>query len=629
LQLPKFLILNSIIGQYTMSKALKAAIDANDPDAVRKALTTVKDLNRTLPGANKPLLYACEKGADKVIELLVNAGALAEKPKGYVGESAFAVAAEHGKVNVLERLLALNKASPEAVQHALQNAAMDGRKKVVEFILDRTKPPITGKLFRLCNIRPDRELIQMLIDRGGDINAREDTASNKGVTVMHHAAEGGNPEVMRMLVELGADVNVRDFLGRTPLIYLATELESIERDESPTYAVKAIKTLLELGADASLTDTFGNDALTYYEFETGRNMSKKVVEILSKAGARGLVATKKLFDAIRTQDGPGLRQAIRDGADLNHISPRGGTPLIWAADSEEICEILLEAGADPNKPGTGDITPLIQAARSGQLAVVKCLLKAGANLHALEDHGEFRQNAYLAAQMNRQYEMADYLKSLGAGQPRATTPQLLKAGVQSWNDFSELLVKADVPRAAKALAKIISGKASLNVYGQSFTPGKKSFVVVRPKGMEWSNVFQITPPLKRFEEKQIEHLARELAKASSRPVLSVMYSDTSDAVSTFGVEPNGKVSRDAGWDHDTLNEFTEAMGDEAPSWAKKKLAKTSEDDPSSTERLVSMAEKEKFVVAAFGPDFEAGRKLEIEFPNFGPESFDGVAFVTN
>jgi hypothetical protein len=53
-----------------MSKALIAAIETNDPEAVRAALKGVKDINRKLPGANKPVLYACEKGADKVLDVL-------------------------------------------------------------------------------------------------------------------------------------------------------------------------------------------------------------------------------------------------------------------------------------------------------------------------------------------------------------------------------------------------------------------------------------------------------------------------------------------------------------------------------------------------------------------------------
>ena len=39
-----------------MSKALKAAIEANDPAAVEKAVKTVRDLNRKMPGANSVAL---------------------------------------------------------------------------------------------------------------------------------------------------------------------------------------------------------------------------------------------------------------------------------------------------------------------------------------------------------------------------------------------------------------------------------------------------------------------------------------------------------------------------------------------------------------------------------------------
>ena len=112
-------------------------------------------------------------------------------------------------------------------------------------------------------------------------------------------------------------------------------------------------------------------------------------------------------------------------------------------------------------------------------------------------------------------------------------------------------------------------------------------------------------------------------------VLSIEYSDTSDAASILRVEPIGKKSHDQGWDRETLEEMVGAMGDEAPAWAKKQLAKTGEDEPSSTERLVILAEQEKFIVAAFGLYCESGRKFDVEFTGYGAETFDGVAFVTS
>ena len=54
-----------------------------------------------------------------------------------------------------------------------------------------------------------------------------------------------------------------------------------------------------------------------------------------------------------------------EGADVNHVNPGGGTPLKWAS-SEEFVDVLLKAGADPNKR-----FPLIGAARCGELDIVK------------------------------------------------------------------------------------------------------------------------------------------------------------------------------------------------------------------------------------------------------------------
>jgi hypothetical protein len=72
-----------------MSQALKAAIEANDPEAVRTVLNKVKDVNRKLPGAKAPLLHACEQGADQVLEVLFAASAVGEKRNTFPGDTPF------------------------------------------------------------------------------------------------------------------------------------------------------------------------------------------------------------------------------------------------------------------------------------------------------------------------------------------------------------------------------------------------------------------------------------------------------------------------------------------------------------------------------------------------------------
>jgi ankyrin repeat protein len=77
---------------------------------------------------------------------------------------------------------------------------------------------------------------------------------------------------------------------------------------------------------------------------------------------------------------------IEQGADLNGYGYGGGTPLTAAANYQniEMLKTLLTAGADPNYPaeGTGD-TPLhaaaTQGAAQGSTECVQILLEAGAN----------------------------------------------------------------------------------------------------------------------------------------------------------------------------------------------------------------------------------------------------------
>src|SRR5205823_3706226 len=118
-----------------MPKGLKEAIEANDPAAVAAALKGVKDINRKLPGAAAPLVYACEVGADKILDTLIKAGAVAEKKNMYGGETPFWAAAEHGRFAAMKRLMELKQVSEETLAFAVENACFKGKADVLEFLL--------------------------------------------------------------------------------------------------------------------------------------------------------------------------------------------------------------------------------------------------------------------------------------------------------------------------------------------------------------------------------------------------------------------------------------------------------------------------------------------------------------
>jgi ankyrin repeat protein len=561
----------------------------------------------------------------------------------------------------MRRLLHLKQASDEAVRFVTENACMDGNAEVLGFVLQEIKPRISIELFRLASVSSKGPaLLKMLVDHGGDLNARHDTNDAKRMTPLHDLVGSGKLGAIRTLVDCGADVNARDGLGRTPLMVLASSLEGIEvgndhavftrqalesgdatllSGEAPSTVscFEAVQALLALGADAKPLDFSGNDAIDHYTFEYFRcdkEPAAEIIALLREAGAKGSAVTLELFRALKQKSLEAFRAAIRSGADVNRLTPPPVpfTPLTWAAtggatDELEFVRALLKAGADPNKMDRS-ATPLIRAARSGNLAMVRELLGAGADLHTVCEQGDYIENAYSAAEGND--EVRDYLKSRGARNPIRETPESLTPGVKSWNDFSEVLVRGTVDMVAAGTAKMIKGGAQSNVYGLSVSPGKQAYVVVRPKGMDWCNVFRVAPPPLRFEDaKRTETAASALAKACCASVLVIEYSGTADAASIVRIEPTGKTTKDQGWDRESLQEMVEAMGDDAPEWAKKQLAKTSDDEPRSTERLVMLAEQEKFVVAAFGLNVEVGRKVDVEFTGFGEDAFDGVTFVTN
>jgi len=619
-----------------MSKQLKLAIEKDDSDLVRQALKKVKNVNRALPGADKPLLYACAKGASAAAEVLLEAGAKAD---GSTGFSAFEIAAQHGQVAVMEILRRAKQVTPGQMEWALHCATIEGKEKVVRFIVEKFKPKITTRNIKMAMVPKSAALLELFIERGADINALDTETNADGMAPLHAEARAGDPKTIRLLIEHGANVNLRDREGRTPLMHLAADMGYLVADH-PKEALRAIHTLLELGADASLSDKEGNDVITIYESDMRRSreaVDPKLIQLFRKQGARGGGPTAELFQAISDGDAKQIQKALAQGADLQQKSPFGGTPLTMAASigTTEIVQLLLDAGADPNTSDRSE-TPLIAAAASGNLPVVKQLIAAGARIDALEpgsDDGPTpRRNALLAAEWNRKFEVVDYLKSLGARRPKPVKWEPLKAGVASWNDFDELLVKSDAETVAKALANMIGGTVQPNAYGTTFRPGKRGYVVVRPVGMNWSSVFQIAPVRQRYEDpKKAAAFATELAAASGASVLIAGYSDSSDAAGFERFEPDGSSIEDKGWHRESLAEMVGALGKEAPAWAKKQLAGWDEENPgpSSTERLKMLAENERFVLAAFGLVVEPDRPVDVEFTAYPAEAFDGVAIAAS
>ena len=203
----------------------------------------------------------------------------------------------------------------------------------------------------------DWETVRVLVEQGADVNQ-----AVGGMTPLHWASYWGNLETVDLLIDAGADPAVADDLGVTPLWTTA------ERGD-----VALARKLLDAGADPNAALLSGETS----------------VMTAARAGQTGLVAL-----------------LLAEGADPNARATRGQTALMWAAAQghPEVVEVLLANGADVHarsdtwsqrfQGGSGSdqhpdllvwieqggFTPLLFAARAGDLAVAERLVSGGADV---------------------------------------------------------------------------------------------------------------------------------------------------------------------------------------------------------------------------------------------------------
>ena len=97
-----------------------------------------------------------------------------------------------------------------------------------------------------------------------------------------------------------------------------------------------------------------------------------------------------LADAVERRDQPEVRRLLANPGTVDAAQPDGTTALHWAAynDDVEIASLLVKAGANVNAMNRYGETPLIQACKNGDAGMVKLLLDAGAQVNVTLKGGE-------------------------------------------------------------------------------------------------------------------------------------------------------------------------------------------------------------------------------------------------
>ena len=123
-------------------------------------------------------------------------------------------------------------------------------------------------------------MAKLLIDKGANVNARDDTAT----TPLHNAAIGGHNEIVELLIAKGADVNSKGLGGvNTPLHNAIMKRHK-----------EIVELLIANGADVNALNEYGDIALGVARNEYAdllRNHGAKTAKELKAAGDNAEVFT--------------------------------------------------------------------------------------------------------------------------------------------------------------------------------------------------------------------------------------------------------------------------------------------------------------------------------------------------
>ena len=234
----------------------------------------------------------------------------------------------------------------------------------------------------------DHAAVGSLIEDGADVNAPE----ADGATVLHWAVRWDDLESVDLLLRAGANADAANAYGVTPL-----SLACINR------SALLVTRLLEAGADPNAATSMGETAL----MTCARTGNADAVTALLDHGAGNVNARE---------------------------ASRGQTALMWAVAQghPDVARVLIERGADVHARtesrsllvsvgGRGDerarelplggFTPLLFAARHGDVESARLLLDAGADI---DETGPDGASALVTASFSGHGELAAFLLARGA-----------------------------------------------------------------------------------------------------------------------------------------------------------------------------------------------------------------------
>jgi ankyrin repeat protein len=277
----------------------------------------------------------------------------------------------------------------------------------------------TMLMFAAHNGNP--QAVQVLLEAGAEVNARE---TIRGTTALMWAIEQKHPEAVKVLLAGGADPSAKSGGAGLPRNYMANRvnLRAVElaQDRRKRAAAAGITYDEQLAIDQKSGREVGGQRGLGQALDANGNpvtAGRQGGAAPAPAQTPAPAATPPAAPAPTAE--PGGRQAGATGragrggnagnAGAQGQGRAGGAAAQAAQDPDDDDNEVVIAGLVGS--GGGGLTPLVFAAREGDLESAKLLLDAGAPIDQVTEYG---WTPLLTAVNNRNYLLAKYLLEKGA-----------------------------------------------------------------------------------------------------------------------------------------------------------------------------------------------------------------------
>lgn len=240
-------------------------------------------------------------------------------------------------------------------------------------------------------MRRDRGAVNALLQKKADVNAPQ----IDGTTALHWAVRSDDLETADLLIRAGARVSAANRAGATPMLLAALNGNAAMIDK-----------LIKAGADPNAPLTPSGDTALMMASRTGKT---DALTVLLEHGARVNVqeswgGTTPLMWAAAERHASAIKTLIEHGADVNarsyFVPPANGRGF------EGRTPVAPKPGQAVEEFASGWFTPLMFAAREGDVESARLLVAAGADVNAIGSDGK---DALGLAIFNGNYDLGSFL----------------------------------------------------------------------------------------------------------------------------------------------------------------------------------------------------------------------------